>query len=232
MAAAVVFDVLFAEPDRTSPKQIIRVWQRLTKDPELTNLAPRLPDNDQVLARFIAKIPTVLAFILTDDPNLSKRPRVNWGVAVAGGNTAFGEATGLNKVHIGRITVPTDANGQIWIYDSGHVPERFIPAWRVMAPGNKGADVEGRIVIIGTSAAGLKDIRSTALNPVAAGVEIQAQALDQINGEVVLAVKPASNRAILFDARIPHVGRAPSRFYGGLRVTVAFKLIVADDSSQ
>ena len=48
------------------------------------------------------------------------------------------------------------------------------------------------------------------------------------NGEVVLAVKPAPNRAILFDARIPH----PSRFYGGLRVTVACKLIVADDSSQ
>lgn len=73
-AAAVVFDVLFAEPDRTSPKQIIRVWQRLTKDPELTNLAPRLPDHDQVLGRAIAKIPTVLGFMLTDDPNLSKRP--------------------------------------------------------------------------------------------------------------------------------------------------------------
>jgi SM-20-related protein len=48
------------------------------------------------------------------------------------------------------------------------------------------------------------------------------------NGEVVLAVKPAPNRGILFDASIPHVERAPSRFYGGLRVTVAFKLIVAD----
>ena len=47
-------------------------------------------------------------------------------------------------------------------------------------PEHKGADVEGRIVIIGTSAAGLKDIRSTALNPVAAGVEIQAQALEQV----------------------------------------------------
>jgi SM-20-related protein len=45
------------------------------------------------------------------------------------------------------------------------------------------------------------------------------------NGEVMLAVKPVPNRAVLFDARIPHAGRAPSRFYGGLRVTVAFKLI-------
>lgn len=46
-------------------------------------------------------------------------------------------------------------------------------------------------------------------------------------GEVLLAVKPAPNRAVLFDARIPHAGRAPSRFFGGLRVTVAYKLIVA-----
>jgi adenylate cyclase len=264
-AAAVVFDVLFAEPDRTSPKQVLQVWRRLTRNPELERLAPRLPDHDQVLATAIGKIPTVLGFMLTDEPQSARRPRVNWGVAVAGddprpflsqfpgaivnlpeleaaaagqgsfnssvdvdgiirhvpvlfrligngtvsgevypslaaealrvvqgassflikssgasGNTAFGEATGLDKVRIGRITVPTDANGQIWLYDSGYVPQRFIPAWRVMAPGTKGVDVEGRIVIIGTSAAGLKDIRSTALNPVAAGVEIQAQAIEQM----------------------------------------------------
>jgi len=45
-------------------------------------------------------------------------------------------------------------------------------------------------------------------------------------GEVILTVKPVPNRAVLFDSRIPHMGRAPSRAYGGLRVTVAFKLMV------
>jgi 2OG-Fe(II) oxygenase superfamily len=44
------------------------------------------------------------------------------------------------------------------------------------------------------------------------------------NGEIVLAVLPKPNRAVFFDARIPHEGRAPSRDYGGLRVTLAFKL--------
>jgi SM-20-related protein len=44
------------------------------------------------------------------------------------------------------------------------------------------------------------------------------------NGEIALAVLPRPNRAVLFDARIPHEGRAPSRDYGGLRVTLAFKL--------
>lgn len=43
-------------------------------------------------------------------------------------------------------------------------------------------------------------------------------------GDVLAVVRPAPNRAVLFDARIPHVGRAPARGFAGLRVTVAFKL--------
>lgn len=43
-------------------------------------------------------------------------------------------------------------------------------------------------------------------------------------GDVVAAVRPAPNRAILFDSRIPHAGRGPSRRCPGLRVTIAFKL--------
>jgi hypothetical protein len=46
-------------------------------------------------------------------------------------------------------------------------------------------------------------------------------------GEIIMAVKPMPNRAILFDSRIPHVGRAPSRSFQGLRVTVAFKLLAS-----
>lgn len=46
-------------------------------------------------------------------------------------------------------------------------------------------------------------------------------------GEIYASVLPAPNRAILFDARIPHHGRAPSRLFTGLRVTVAFKLEAA-----
>jgi 2OG-Fe(II) oxygenase superfamily len=46
----------------------------------------------------------------------------------------------------------------------------------------------------------------------------------RMNGEIALAVLPKPNRAVLFDSRIPHEGRAPSRDYAGLRVTLAFKL--------
>ena len=44
------------------------------------------------------------------------------------------------------------------------------------------------------------------------------------DGEVALAVRPRPNRAVLFDSRIRHVGRAPGRAFPGLRVTVAYKL--------
>jgi hypothetical protein len=44
------------------------------------------------------------------------------------------------------------------------------------------------------------------------------------SGEIALSVMPKPNRAVLFDARIPHAGRAPSRDFPGLRVTIAFKL--------
>ncbi|HTQ98374.1 MAG TPA: 2OG-Fe(II) oxygenase [Candidatus Acidoferrum sp.] len=44
------------------------------------------------------------------------------------------------------------------------------------------------------------------------------------NHEVIAAVRPQPNRAVLFDSRILHYGKAPARSYSGLRITVAFKL--------
>lgn len=46
-------------------------------------------------------------------------------------------------------------------------------------------------------------------------------------GEIARTVMPATNRAIVFDSRLSHAVRPPSRFFGGLRITVAFKLEAA-----
>lgn len=51
------------------------------------------------------------------------------------------------------------------------------------------------------------------------------------NGEVAFAVRPRPNRALFFDARVLHNGRAPSRFCTELRVTVAYKLQAVPSSS-
>ncbi len=43
-------------------------------------------------------------------------------------------------------------------------------------------------------------------------------------GEIAMAIRPRPNRAVFFDSRILHAGRAPSRLCPALRVTVAYKL--------
>jgi SM-20-related protein len=48
------------------------------------------------------------------------------------------------------------------------------------------------------------------------------------NGDVIGGVIPAPNRAVLFDSRMLHAGRAPSRLCPVLRVTVALKLEVME----
>jgi SM-20-related protein len=50
--------------------------------------------------------------------------------------------------------------------------------------------------------------------------------------EVILSVVPRPNRAVFFDSRIAHAGRAPSRACPALRVTVAYKLEAVARTAQ
>lgn len=98
----------------------------------------------------------------------------------ASGETAFGEKTGIAKVRVGDYEVPTEANGQMWIRFTHQEKERYLPAWRVLN-GEIGKDeIDGRLLIIGTSAAGLLDLRATPLDASVPGVELHAQAMEQI----------------------------------------------------
>jgi len=94
---------------------------------------------------------------------------------------------------------PPTRRGRVWLYDTGFVPERFIPAWRMLRGDFDRAEVEGKIVFIGTSAAGLKDFRATPSNPVAAGVEIHAQMVEQmIHGQFLRRPAWAPGAEMLF----------------------------------
>jgi adenylate cyclase len=86
--------------------------------------------------------------------------------------------TGVGEIGIGKLHVRTDPNAQMWLYDTGHRPERFISAWKFLY--GVPADVAGAIVLVGTSAAGLQDLRSTPLVRAIPGVEIHAQMVEQI----------------------------------------------------
>jgi adenylate cyclase len=108
----------------------------------------------------------------------------SYKVKTAGGSgeASFGARTGLVAIRVGSgdgaITIPTDAKGALPVYFSRPKPARVVPAWRVLTD-QPGPTLTGSLVLIGSSATGLADIRLTPVGFLP-GVEIQAQALEQI----------------------------------------------------
>jgi len=90
----------------------------------------------------------------------------------------------ITQVKIGDFVVPVTAAGQLWLYVTRDRAERYVSARDVLATGGVSpetrAAVEGSIVFVGTSAAGLQDIRTNALGQNVPGVSLHAQTVEQI----------------------------------------------------
>lgn len=253
-AAAIGFDIVFAEEDRTSPKNILPLWGQSEK---LGHLIQDLPDHDELFSKTIANANVITGFVLTQDKT-SSMPKVKAGYSytgvdpkpylqnfaggvpsipiieeVAGGNGALNstpdgdgilrrtptimtskgqfyaslametlrvaqgassyiiKSTGasdepdsgesaVTSIKNGQFTIPTDQNGKLLVYYTGHRDERFFPAWKILEPDFDAKQFEGYILLVGTSAAGLKDIRATPFSPTTAGIEVHAEAIEQI----------------------------------------------------
>lgn len=146
-----------------------------TVDPDEDGLHRRVP---LVFAREGALFPSLAAEAVRVATGAS-----GYAVKTAGssGETSFGGSTGITQLRIGKqMTVPTNALGEIWIWYTRRVPERYVPAWQVLEGKVDRAKLDGHIVLIGTTAAGLRDIRATPLDPVAPGVMVHAQIIEQI----------------------------------------------------
>ena len=87
---------------------------------------------------------------------------------------------GVQSVVIGGVEIPTDANAQLWIYFSPHDPKRFVSAADVLSAKVPPRTFAGKLVLIGSSASGLFDAKATPVEPVMPGVELHAQALENI----------------------------------------------------
>ncbi|MDR3468787.1 MAG: adenylate/guanylate cyclase domain-containing protein [Xanthobacteraceae bacterium] len=94
---------------------------------------------------------------------------------------------GVSSVKLRGFEIPTDRNGQIWVHFSHHDPARFVSAVDVLE-GRVPADrVAGHVVLIGTSAVGLLDTKTTPVDPVVPGVEVHAQILENVLGHSTLS---------------------------------------------
>ncbi|MEE9313828.1 MAG: adenylate/guanylate cyclase domain-containing protein [Rhizobiaceae bacterium] len=91
------------------------------------------------------------------------------------------------SVKVGALQVPTDANGAIDIYHSPADQKPTLSAKDILYPDEHGLpkntlenNIANHIILIGTSAAGLLDLRATPLESVVPGVTIHAEIIDQI----------------------------------------------------
>ncbi|MDP2355253.1 MAG: adenylate/guanylate cyclase domain-containing protein [Beijerinckiaceae bacterium] len=96
------------------------------------------------------------------------------GERVAGGHSA------IVAVKVGDAEFATDADGSVRIRYAGEQSGRRLPAWKVLAGEVERDEIDGRIMLVGTSAAALADIRATPLNPSTPGVEVHAELLEHV----------------------------------------------------
>lgn len=122
-------------------------------------------------------------------------------VRASGGSgiSAFGQHTGIESVRVGETTLPTTGDGQLWLNFAESDTRRYIPAYKVLDGSFEAKDVAGRFVLIGASATGLLDLRATPLASSVPGVEIHAQAVEQmISGAHLVRPAYATGAEILF----------------------------------
>lgn len=263
-AQAIVFDMVFAEEDRTSPGTVVKRLPENTLTPDLQTELTQLPDHDYVLADSFARSGNVVTgFVWSPTveatrhaPHLSRPILFGKGTQhvqgqvpsmqgvttnlevlekAAAGNGSFGvssEVDGIIRqvplffrmagpegtvypslamealrvaqdprlsykirtlkdeevtpfapemlVSVGDYTVPMGADGMFYVHFSKARPDQYIPAWTVVDKSIDPSRIKGKIVLIGTSAEGLKDIRSTPLDLFIPGVELHLNIIEQI----------------------------------------------------
>ena len=88
------------------------------------------------------------------------------------------DRAGVQSVAVPGLEVPTDQNGRFWVHFNRHDPARYVSAKDVLQGRVPRDRVEGKLALIGTSAVGLLDVKTTPVAAAMPGVEIHAQILE------------------------------------------------------
>lgn len=84
----------------------------------------------------------------------------------------------VEQVAIGPLTLPTNRRGELWLHYRRDMSAQILPAWRIL-DGALTTQFDGSIVLIGSSAQGLQDLRFSPLGGMLPGVQVHAQAIEQ-----------------------------------------------------
>jgi adenylate cyclase len=94
---------------------------------------------------------------------------------------------GVQSVNLPRFRLPTDYKGQLLIHFNHRDVGRYVSAKDVLNGKVQNDRIRGRLVLIGTSAIGLLDTRTTPLDAVLPGVEVHAQILESVLSGALLS---------------------------------------------
>ncbi len=111
------------------------------------------------------------------------------------------DKAGIVSVAVKGFQVPTDKNGQLWVHFARQDPSIYVPAVDVLEGRVAREMIERKLVLIGTSAVGLNDIKTTPVSPAMPGVEIHAQVLESALTRSVLS-QPNYGIAVEFFAAL------------------------------
>ncbi len=149
--------------------------------PILSSAAPgggyfnTLTDPDGVLRR----LPLIMRYKERIYPSLALAALVQ--ALGAGQAVAKLDSGGLEWLKLGSRIIPLGAKGTMLIrYRGGRRTFEYISAKQVLSGKTPPGAVAGKIVIVGTSAGGLKDLRTTPLASAYPGVEVHASVVDNI----------------------------------------------------
>ncbi|HXP75794.1 MAG TPA: adenylate/guanylate cyclase domain-containing protein [Stellaceae bacterium] len=308
-AAAIGYDLIFPEADRTSPQRLLPTLFRGEMPADVTRVMSELPDNDAVFAAALARGRVVIGSVPgndagTDKParkagfafagdnplrfvpsyaralaslpqleaaapgigSLDEEPdwdglvrrmrlvervagsayptfpaevlRVAFGAksyvgraAGASGEWDLGQTTGLVAIRIGPLTLPTDAAGRLWIGYRPIDPGRWVSVASVLDGTLDLTRFKDRIVLVGSSAAGLNDLRATPVGATVPGVEVHAQAIDQaLQGwfltrpDWTLGAEFSfiAGAALILAVALPRLGAAAAGAFAALALIVAW----------
>ena len=102
---------------------------------------------------------------------------------VATGQSAIGiksNSAGIDSVVVAGVAIPTDSKGRKWVHFAPHDPQRYVSAADLLTGRVAPERIAGKLVLVGASATGLKDIKVSPVSPAMPGVEIHAQLLENV----------------------------------------------------
>jgi len=104
------------------------------------------------------------------------------------GVIAKGDQAGIGEVTISKkLKVPTDKNGRMWPYFSHTDKSKYISAVDILNDNVDSKLIKGKMALIGTSAAGLLDIKTVPTERFIPGVEIHAQLIESVLDKLFLS---------------------------------------------